>query len=105
VHGIGATREGTLLLLRTMGYNDGRDRREEGDESYRQTTWVTRSEDRGKTWEASASFAHEIFQSITGNQGNMVQLANGRILAHALGRSNTPGKQQGTSSFIIRLGR
>ena len=100
VHGRGATREGALLLLWSMNYNDGRDRREAGDESHRQTTWVTRSVDQGKTWEATAPFDDALLRNITANQGNMVQLADGRILAHALARSNTPDKQKATNSLF-----
>ncbi len=100
VGGIGATREGTLLLLWTMSYKDGREGRDEGDVSHRRTTWVTRSADRGKTWEATAPFEHELFRIITANQGNLVQLADGRILAHVLARSSTPGAPKTTASLL-----
>ena len=47
--GIGVTDKGTLLVVWEMGYNDGLDGSYKNETVHR-FAWVTRSEDRSKTW-------------------------------------------------------
>ena len=79
-NGIGTTREGTLLVVwgarANSGNASGQDPR---DESYHAFAWITRSTDRGQTWESTDPFDPEPFDVI-GDQTTPVQLRGGRLL-------------------------
>ena len=98
VGGIGATREGALLLLWTMSYaGENADEAETGRASSR-IAWVTRSQDHGKTWEAAPPFEPAPSRMVGANQGNVIQLADGRIAAQLLA---TPEGAKGTWAQFV----
>ncbi len=91
--GIGVSSEGTLLLPWRMAYNDGREYCGHEDETYHDVMWVTRSEDRGKTWEASPLLDPSPYDVIGGNQVRINEMSDGRLLVvETAARQPRPGK-------------
>ncbi len=91
--GIGVTDSGTLLVVWGMRANDGEDHEElTQDESHHTFAWTTRSEDRGRTWQATGPFDSSPYDVI-GDQTKPIQLHEGRIVVPFVVQSwARPGK-------------
>tara|TARA_Y100000588_G_scaffold374607_1_gene449829 strand:+ start:495 stop:1769 length:1275 start_codon:yes stop_codon:yes gene_type:complete len=105
--GIGVTERGTLLLVWCMAANDSGDHGENSfDESYHTFTWMTRSEDRGQTWQATEPFDPSPYDVI-GDQATPVQLRDGRLMVPLAVQSwvrpgrAVPEKEKFFRSFIF----
>lgn len=101
--GIGVSRKGTLLIPWELSYNDGRPYCGYRDETYHRTMWVTRSEDRGKTWEASPLFDPSPHDVVGGNRARFLEAADGRlIIAESASRQPRPGRPLAKSEWTSR---
>ena len=87
-YGIGVTDQGTILLVWALRYNDGRKHGSSAsadqpqvheDDSYCMDTWMTRSCDRGQTWEPTTPLDPSPFDAIC-DQATLLQLRDGRII-------------------------
>ena len=103
INGIGVTESGTLLLVWGMAANDGGDYGENrDDESYHTFAWMTRSEDRGHTWQATEPFDPSPYDVI-GDQTTPVQLRDGRLIVPLIVQAwARPGKAVAQNEDIIR---
>jgi hypothetical protein len=86
--GIGVTERGTILLVWYMRHHDGRQHGSQAspnqpqlheDDSYHMDTWMTRSCDRGQSWEPTARLDPSPFDIIC-DQATLLQLRDGRIM-------------------------
>ena len=106
--GIGVTEQGTILLVWVMSFSHPVEH-EEGrreDESFQRTTWMTRTEDRGRTWAPTEPLDPSPFEVI-GDQATLLQLTDGRLIApfcvQAWARSGRPvaGSEDIFRSYIF----
>ena len=100
--GIGVTARGTLLLAWNMDYNDGHSGWSHGDDSLHRVMWMTRSEDRGKTWKATELLDPSPYDNIA-DQCTVIQLSDGRLMvALRVEACSRPGKPVSISEGIFR---
>ena len=100
--GIGVTAKGTLLLIWDMDYSDGRSDRSYTNETRHRVTWITRSEDRGKTWKATQLLDPSPCDNIA-DTSTIIQLADGRLMVPLrVERCSRPGKPVGISEAVFR---
>ena len=99
VGGIGATREGTLLLVWTTSFR-ARGEADDPEETSR-VAYVTRSEDHGKTWEAGSPIDPSPARTVGANQGNVSQLADGRVLVQLIAPSVTGTTSAWTQALYV----
>ena len=74
--GLGVTDKGTILLVWYRRYHDGRGH---GSQTHQMDTWMTRSCDRGQTWEATERLDPSPFDVIC-DQATLVQSSDGRLI-------------------------
>jgi hypothetical protein len=99
--GIGVTDKGTLLVVWEMGYSDGQNNSYKNETVHR-FAWVTRSEDRGKTWEVAIPFDPAPYQ-IAADQATILQLRDGRLMvAIRVQAWSRPGKPVSLSETFFR---
>lgn len=101
--GIGVTDAGTLLVIWGMRANDGNDLDDpRRDETHHAFTWMTRSEDRGSTWEPTDLFDPSPFDTI-GDQIVPIQLRGGQLLVpFVVQKWLRPGREVSPSDDYFR---
>ena len=100
--GIGVTAKGTILLAWIMRYNDGRGDRSHENDNLHRVMWMTRSEDRGKTWKATELLDPSPYDNIA-DQCTVIQLSDGRLMvALRVEACSRPGKPVSISERIFR---
>ena len=99
--GIGVTDKGTLLVVWEVCYSDGKNYSYKNETVHR-FAWVTRSEDRGKTWEAATAFDPAPYQ-LAADQATILQLRDGRLMVPIRVQAwSRPGKPISLSEDILR---
>ena len=99
--GIGISRDGALLVVWAMEYSDG-GRHSTKNETCHRLTWVTRSEDRGKTWHAAAPLDPSPYQ-IGVDQATIIQLRDGKLMVPIRVQAwSRPGKPVDDSEAFFR---
>ena len=101
--GVGVSSKGTLLAHWRQAYNDGRDYCGYHDETFHDVVWVTRSQDRGESWEASALLDPSPYDKIGGATSPFWELADGRpLLAVNATKQPRPGRPLPKSEWTER---
>jgi hypothetical protein len=100
--GIGVSERGTLILTWCMSYNDGRTGKPLEDETFHVVSWMTRSEDRGKTWTATELLDSSPYDKIV-DQCTVIQLSDGRLMVPLrVEACSRPGKPVSISEDFFR---
>jgi len=101
--GVGVSSKGTLLAHWRQAYNDGRDYGGYHDETFHDVVWVTRSEDRGRTWGASPLLDPSPYDTAGGATSPIWEFADGRLLfAVNAAKQPRPGRPLPKSEWIAR---
>lgn len=91
--GMGISSKGTLFVAWRQSYNDGGPYRGQRDETWHTVAWVTRSEDRGKSWKACLPLDPSPYDNIGGSVGRIHETAEERLLLpRSAGPQARPGK-------------